>query len=250
MSNLGIENQSLGEHLSELRRRLTWSAGVIIFFTIIAFVFHQQILHVLMIPAGEFTELPYSKPVYTDLTEFIGIAMKASLLVGFFASLPFLLWQIIMFVSPGLNRTEKTYLYLFVPLTILVFIMGAAFGYFILFPPAVKFLITFGDEIATPMIRIGNYVNLMLALLFWMGIVFELPIILFFLARLGIVAPHFLSGRRRWAVVVAFILGAIITPTLDPINQAFVAGPIIVLYEVGIHLSKLGYRIRSRGNAQ
>ena len=250
MSNLGIENQSLGEHLSELRRRLTWSAGVIIFFTIIAFVFHQQILHVLMIPAGEFTELPYSKPVYTDLTEFIGIAMKASLLVGFFASLPFLLWQIIMFVSPGLNRTEKTYLYLLVPITILVFIMGAAFGYFILFPPAVKFLITFGDEIATPMIRIGNYVNLMLALLFWMGIVFELPIILFFLARLGIVAPHFLSGRRRWAVVIAFILGAIITPTLDPINQAFVAGPIIVLYEVGIHLSKLGYRIRSRGNAQ
>ena len=250
MSNLGIENQSLGEHLSELRRRLTWSAGVIIFFTIIAFVFHQQILHVLMIPAGEFTELPYSKPVYTDLTEFIGIAMKASLLAGFFASLPFLLWQIIMFVSPGLNRTEKTYLYLLVPITILVFIMGAAFGYFILFPPAVKFLITFGDEIATPMIRIGNYVNLMLALLFWMGIVFELPIILFFLARLGIVAPHFLSGRRRWAVVIAFILGAIITPTLDPINQAFVAGPIIVLYEVGIHLSKLGYRIRSRGNAQ
>ena len=246
MNKLSIEGQSLGEHLSELRRRLTWSAGVIIFSTIIAFVFHQQILHVLMVPAGEFTELPHSKPVYTDLTEFIGIAMKASLLVGFFGSLPFLLWQIIMFVSPGLSRTEKRYLYSLVPITILVFLLGAAFGYFILFPPAVKFLITFGDEIATPMIRIGNYVNLMLALLFWMGIVFELPIVLFFLARLGIVAPDFLSARRRWAVVIAFILGAIITPTLDPINQAFVAAPIIVLYEVGIHLSKLGYRIRSR----
>ena len=98
------------------------------------------------------------------------------------------------------------------------------------------------------MIRIGNYVNLMLSLLFWMGIVFELPIVLFFLSRIGVVGPSFLARNRRWAIVLSFVLGALITPTLDPINQALVAGPIIVLYEVGILLSKLGSRIRKRKN--
>tara|TARA_Y100000815_G_scaffold196025_1_gene179531 strand:- start:1008 stop:1613 length:606 start_codon:yes stop_codon:yes gene_type:complete len=201
-----------------------------------------------MAPAGNFTELPQNKPVYTELTEFIGIAMKASLFVGVFGSLPFLLWQMVMFSAPGLNPTEKRYLYSLMPITILVFLAGSAFGYFMLFPPAVKFLLTFGSNVATPMIRIGNYINLMLSLLFWMGIVFELPIILFFLSRIGVVSPEFLARNRRWAIVIAFVLGAIITPTLDPINQAFVAGPIIVLYEVGVLLSKVGARMRGRNS--
>ena len=243
-----MERQSLRVHLTELRRRLTWSAVVVFLATVLAFIFHQQILQILMAPAGNFTELPQNKPVYTELTEFIGIAMKASLFVGVFGSLPFLLWQMVMFSSPGLNPTEKRYLYSLMPITILVFLAGSAFGYFMLFPPAVKFLLTFGSNVATPMIRIGNYINLMLSLLFWMGIVFELPIILFFLSRIGVVSPEFLAKNRRWAIVISFVLGAIITPTLDPINQAFVAGPIIVLYEVGVQLSKVGARMRSRNS--
>ena len=243
-----MEHQTLGVHLTELRRRLTWSAVVVFIGTVVSFIFHQQILQVLMAPAGNFTELPQNKPVYTELTEFIGIAMKASLFVGIFGSLPFLLWQMVMFAAPGLNSTEKRYLYSLMPITILVFLAGSAFGYFMLFPPAVKFLLTFGSNVATPMIRIGNYINLMLSLLFWMGIVFELPIILFFLSRIGVVSPEFLTRNRRWAIVISFVLGAIITPTLDPINQAFVAGPIIVLYEVGVQLSKVGARMRSRNS--
>lgn len=243
-----MERQTLRVHLTELRRRLTWSAAVVFLTTVIAFIFHQQILQVLMAPAGNFTELPQNKPVYTELTEFIGIAMKASLFVGIFGSLPFLLWQMVMFSAPGLNPTEKRYLYFLMPITILVFLAGSAFGYFMLFPPAVKFLLTFGSNVATPMIRIGNYINLMLSLLFWMGIVFELPIILFFLSRIGVVSPEFLARNRRWAIVISFVLGAIITPTLDPINQAFVAGPIIVLYEVGVLLSKVGARMRGRNS--
>lgn len=243
-----MEHQTLGVHLTELRRRLTWSAVVVFIGTVVSFIFHQQILQVLMAPAGNFTELPQNKPVYTELTEFIGIAMKASLFVGIFGSLPFLLWQMVMFAAPGLNSTEKRYLYSLMPITILVFLAGSAFGYFMLFPPAVRFLLTFGSDVATPMIRIGNYINLMLSLLFWMGIVFELPIILFFLSRIGVVTPKFLARNRRWAIVISFILGAIITPTLDPINQAFVAGPIIVLYEVGVQLSKVGARMRSRNS--
>jgi len=240
------ESQSLSAHLDELRRRLTWSAIIVVVFTVIAFIFHQQILRLLMEPASGFPGVPNQKPVYTDLTEFIGIAMKASLLAGIFTSLPFLLWQLTMFVSPGLSSTEKKYLYILMPVSVIIFILGAAFGYFVLFPPAVKFLITFGSDVATPMIRIGNYVSLMLSLLFWMGVIFELPIVLFFLSRIGVVKPSFLSRNRKWAIVLAFILGALITPTLDPINQTMVAIPILALYEVGIFLSKIGVKMRNR----
>ena len=197
-----------------------------------------------MEPAQGFANVPEGKPVYLDLTEFIGVAMKTSLLVGLAGSLPFVLFQIVMFVSPGLSGSERRYLYILMPMSLIAFVAGAAFGYRILFPPAINFLLSFGSEIATPMPRIGTYVNLMLSLLFWMGIVFETPLVLYFLSRIGVGTSEWLAKRRRYAVVVAFILGAIITPTFDPINQTFVAVPIIVLYEAGGWLAKLGGRQR------
>ena len=239
------ENQSFGVHLAELRKRLTWSAVVVVVATATSFVFHQQILKILMEPADGFHQASNYQPVYTELTEFIGIAMKASLLVGLAISLPFLLWQFVRFVAPGLNSTERRYLYTLMPLSACVFFAGCSFGYFVLFPPAVKFLLTFGSDVATPMIRIGNYVNLMLSLLFWMGVVFELPVVLFFLSRIGVVTPILLARNRRWAILAAFVLGALITPTLDPINQCLVALPIIGLYELSILLSRVGSKIRS-----
>ena len=104
-------NLTLRQHLIELQKRVTWSVIVVFVITIVSFVFHQQILSVLMAPASGFLNVPNQRPIYTDLTEFLGIAMKASLLVGFFASLPFILWQVVMFISPGLESTEKKYLY-------------------------------------------------------------------------------------------------------------------------------------------
>ncbi len=240
----------IGEHLSELRRRVIWSVVVVLAFTGAAFAFHGQILRLLMEPAEQFTDIPNQGPVFTELTEFIGIAMKASLMVGFFASLPFVLYQGVMFVAPGLTPQERRYLFALLPLSVLVFLVGAAFGYLILFPPAVNFLLSFGSDIATPLIRIGNYVNLILALIFWMGIVFETPLVMFFLSLIGVVTPAFLAGQRKYAVVVAFILGAMITPTFDPINQTLVAIPIIVLYELGIWLAKLARRGRKKTSPQ
>ena len=234
------------EHLLELRKRLMWSAGCVLLTTVVAFAFHRQILRLLMEPAQGFDALPNGKPIYIDLTEFIGTAMKASLLVGLFASLPFVLYQIVMFVAPGLTPRERRYLYALMPASLLAFLAGAAFGYFILIPPMVDFLLNFGGDIATAQIRISSYISLMLTLLFWMGIVFETPIVLFFLSKIGVVTPEFLARQRRYAIVAAFILGAAITPTFDPINQSLVAVPIIVLYEVGIWLSRLGRLGRKR----
>jgi sec-independent protein translocase protein TatC len=236
----------IGQHLLELRKRLTWAAVSVMVCTGVAFAFHQQILSLLMEPAQNFIDIPTEKPIFTDLTEFIGAAMKVSLLVGLFCSLPFVLYQLVMFVSPGLTSSEKRYLYTLLPLSLIVFAAGATFGYRILFPPMVRFLLSFGEDVATPYIRIGNYVNLMLSLLFWMGLIFETPLVLFFLTKIGIVNPIFLAKFRRYAIVIAFILGAIITPTLDPVNQTLVAGPIIVLYEISIWLSKLAARGRNK----
>ncbi|MXY46821.1 MAG: twin-arginine translocase subunit TatC [Chloroflexi bacterium] len=237
------------DHITELRRRVMYSAIAILITTVIAFIFHEQVLTLLMQPAQGFTNIPSGKPIYTDLTEFISTAMKASLLVGLFAALPFVLYQMVMFVAPGLSPSERRYLYTMLPAVVLAFMLGAAFGYRVLFPPAIHFLLSFGSDIATPYIRIGSYVSLMISLLFWMGVVFETPIVLFFLSRIGVVSPEQLGRQRRYAIVVAFILGALITPTFDPINQTLVALPIIVLYEVGIWLAKIGARQRSRQRA-
>ena len=244
------EKIPLRQHLLELRKRLTWSAVSLLICTGTAFAFHEQILTLLMEPAQGFAGIPNEKPVYTDLTEFIGAAMKASLLVGIFASLPIILYQMVMFVAPGLKPKERRYLYLLLPVSLLAFAGGATFGYRILFPPAVGFLLSFGSDVATPYIRIGSYVGLMISLLFWMGIVFETPVVLFFLSKIGVVTPQFLAKHRRLAIVIAFILGAFITPTFDPVNQSFVAIPIIVLYEVGIWLAKLGNRDKKRASPE
>ena len=236
----------IAEHIRELRKRLMLSVLAVVVCTGGAFVFHQQILELLMEPAQGFTDLPNQKPIFTELTEFIGAAMKVSLLFGLFGALPFVLYQFVMFAAPGLKLAEKRYLYALLPLSLVAFLAGAVFGYRILFPPAVAFLLSFGSDVATPYIRVGNYVSLMLSLLFWMGIVFEMPVVLFFLSKMGLVTPELLARNRRYAVVVAFVLGALITPTFDPINQSLVALPIIVLYEVSIWLTKLGRRGRRR----
>ena len=230
------------QHFLELRRRITLSAIAVVVCTGLAFAFHSQLLTLLMEPAQGFADIPNQKPVYTELTEFIGAVMKVSLFVGLFASMPFVLYQAVMFMAPGLKPREKRYLYTLLPFSLIVFVVGAAFGYRILFPPAVGFLLSFGSDVATPYIRIGNYVNLMISLLFWMGIVFETPVVMFFLSKIGVVKAEFFAKQRRYAVVVAFILGALITPTFDPVNQALVAAPIVVLYEVGIWLAKLAQR--------
>ena len=140
---------------------------------------------------------------------------------------------------PGLTSREKRYLYALFPGAILSFVAGAAFGYYALLPPALNFLLEFGSDIATPMIRIGNYINLVVTLLFWLGVAFETPLVIFFLSKIGLVTPRSLARQRRLAVVLAFILGALITPTFDPVNQSLVALPIIFLYELGIVLSRV-----------
>ena len=196
-----------------------------------------KILAFLLIPADAITATP-GRLVFVDVTEMFGVMMKVSMLSGFILASPIILLQIILFVSPGLTTSEKRYLYLFLPGVLLSFFSGAAFAYYVLIPPAMDFLINFGGNIAEPMIRISNYVNLVIMLIFWLGLVFETPIVMFILAKTRVVSSSTFRSWRRYWIVVAFILGAFITPTFDPINQALVAIPLIALFEIGTILSR------------
>jgi len=180
--------------------------------------------------------------IYIEMTEMIGTYMRVSLASGIILAMPYLIYQVVMFVSPALTRKEKKHVYLILPWVTLMFIGGVVFCYFILVPPATKFLITFGSDIATPQIKIGNYISIITRLLVAIGLVFELPVLTTFLARIGVITPKWLANKRKLAIIFAFILAAIITPTFDPINQSLVAIPLIILYEMSIWLAKLVYR--------
>lgn len=223
-------------HLQELRQRLIKCVIAVLITTIISFVFAKWIFYFLILPA-EGINL-----IYVEMTEMIGTYMKVCLASGVILAMPYLTYQFLMFVSPALNRKEKKYVYLILPWVALMFIGGVVFGYFILIPPAAKFLITFGSDIADPQIKIGNYISVVTRLLLAIGFVFEMPVVTTFLARIGVLKPGWLEGKRKIAIIFAFILAAIITPTFDPINQSLVAVPLIVLYEMCIWLAKLVQR--------
>jgi len=227
-------------HISELRHRLLKCVIVLVITVGISFFLTEPyIFPTLISPVKDLLSAEEINFVFTQMTEMIGTYMKVSLAAGIILAMPYLVYQLLMFVSPALTRREKKRVYLLLPWITLMFAAGVAFGYFILIPPATSFLMTFGSSIATPMIKIGNYISIVTRLLVASGAVFETPVIILFLARLGIVKSKMLSSKRRHAIVAAFILAAIITPTFDPVNQSLVALPLIVLYEMSIWLAKL-----------
>ena len=236
---------TLTDHLRELRRRVLICVVAVLAGSVVSFAFYEQIIEYLSRPAYNLKGGSGIELVFIEVTELLTTAVKVSFVAGFVLALPVILHQVVMFIAPGLTGRERRYLYLFMPCALIAFVAGVAFAYFVLTPPALRFLLGFSD-VATPLIRISNFVNLMVRLLFWMGVAFETPLIMFMLAQLGIVTAQQLSRFRRYWVVVAFILAAIITPTFDPVNQALVAGPLLVLYELGVLLARVAGRNRRK----
>ena len=239
MSN-GEKKLTILDHLVELRKRLIWSVIAVAITSLVSFIFARQIFDILISPAGNINL------IYIEMTEMIGTYMKVCLASGLTLAMPYLMYQFIMFVSPALTSKEKRRVYFILPWIALMFAGGIVFGYFILIPPAAKFLTTFGSDIATPQIKVGNYISVVTRLLLAIGLVFELPVMTTFLARMGIITHKWLADKRKLAIIFAFILAAIITPTFDPINQSLVAAPLIVLYEMSVWLAKLVQRRQSQ----
>jgi len=226
---------TLSAHLLELRSRLIKSAIAIGIAIIVAFPLTPYIFRILKSRA-QGLDL-----VFIQVTEMIGTYIKVALYCGIALVLPYLIYHLVMFISPALKEKERKYVYFSLPIVVLLFAAGVCFAYFVFLPPALKFLLTFGGDIAKPMITVGNYVSIVARLLLAVGLVFEIPVVITLLAKLGVVNPQKLAHGRKWAVLAAFILAAIITPTVDPVNQSLMALPIIALYEISIWLSKLVY---------
>ncbi len=224
------------QHLRELRRRLFYSAIAVVTATGLSLAFYSQIFEILKRPAGD-VDL-----IFIGLSEMIGTVFKVALYTGVGLALPFIVFQAVMFVAPALTPKEKRYAYLLIPAVFLFFATGVAFGYFVLLPPALRFLLTFGSDIATPQITVANYISTIVNLLFWVGVCFEIPMVMYFLAQLHILNPNLVARHRRLIVLVAFVVGAMITPTFDPLNQTLVSVPIVLLFELGIWLGRLAWR--------
>lgn len=227
------KSEGISLHLEELRRRLIICLIAIAAGVIVSFAFADQLFAILIRPAGGVSL------IFVEVTEMLSTYMQVCLIGGIIISMPVLIYELMTFVTPALTAREKKYVWIILPFIILMFAGGVLFAYFVLIPPAMQFLLSFGANIATPQIRIGNYISLVSRLLLAIGLVFETPVITTFLARLGILSWKWLAKQWKWAVILAFVLGALITPTLDPVNQTLVALPLIVLYLLSILLAWL-----------
>jgi len=225
-----LPGMSLMEHLDELRRRIIHSAAYLIAGFAIAWVFRIQLLHFLQAPL-----LKIGKSlVFTHPMDALNLYLYVALLAGAIIASPFILYQVWLFIAPGLYQKEKRFVIPFMVATVSLFLLGAAFGYFYVLPGAIKILvIQFGHDF-TPMITIEDYSSFFLSIILGLGISFELPILIFFLALFGIVSPRFLWKNIRYAVLAVFIVAAVICPSPDPWTMCIYAIPMLALYVIGI----------------
>src|ERR1700675_1284363 len=228
------------EHLEELRRRIIYSliAMAVGFFA--CWGYAEKIYEIMQGPImGALQRNGMSeKLVYLNPTEPFNMYLKVAFLAGLFVTSPFILYQVWLFISPGLYRNEKRYVLPFMFSTVLLFLSGGLFAYKMVYPAALNFLIDYGKQFQ-PMITIGEYTDLFLTIMIGMGAIFELPILVFFLALMGIVNAGWMWRNLRYSILVIFIIAAIITPTTDILNMCIFAAPMVALYIVSIGIAWL-----------
>ena len=246
MSEEGNEEElghmTLFSHLNELRVRLTWAFGALFVCTIIGFAVAEPLLEYLMVPYVN--SVPDGDAALQTLrpTEGIETYFKVALLFGAILSMPAMLYQFWLFISPGLTKREKKYIYIFIPGALVLFLTGILFAWFILVPAAVNFLANFMQGIFRTEWTGQDYISFVVRMVFWLGVSFEMPIIMYFLARVGIVTAAVLRENWRYAVVGVAVLAAIITPSIDPVTMLLTMAPLLVLYVMSIALAKVGQK--------
>ena len=221
---------SFMEHLGELRTRIVRGLVALLVGLLITLPFSDKIVDFLARPIKKMGHTL----IFTSPTEAFWVQMKVALIAGLFLASPGILWQVWRFVEPGLHLHEKKYAVPFIAVGSLLFIGGGAFSLFVVTPYALNFLLSYARPGLTPMITLQNHVDFMLKFTVAFGAVFELPLVITLLARMGVVNVRMLARNRKYAILGAFIVAAVLTPTPDIFNQTLMAGPLILLYEVGI----------------
>jgi len=244
MSTLTLRElwEGIQEHITELRKRLMVIVISLLVTTFGSFYFAQILIDWLAIPAGGTDKL-----IALEVTETVGVFMRVSLLSGLILALPIVVYEILAFLLPALNEDERRIFNRNAPavtiIASLLFLGGAAFAYFVMLPVSIPFLTSFLNITTT--LRLGSYLNFVTGMMFWLGIGFETPIIIYFLARLNLVSASALLKGWRVAVVVIAIAAAMITPTVDPVNMALLMAPLIALYFISVLFARIAQRPRS-----
>ncbi len=235
VENQEIRAMSIWGHVAELRNRLFFALISLVITTLISFAFADKLVNLLASPVGGTEAL-----ISIEVTENVSTFMRVSLLSGFILALPFILYQLLAFILPGLMPKERRWVYVSIPLATLFFISGVAFAFKVMLPTALPFLISFMGIKTTP--RLISYFNFVTNLLFWIGVSFETPLLVFLLAKLRFVSARQLAKGWRIAIVVIALLAAVVTPTPDPVNMGLLMLPLFLLYLLSILFAWLARR--------
>lgn len=247
------------EHLAELRKRLLISFAFLGIAFMGLFNFSEKIFSLLTFPLNTELKIMTTRPffqliekkavslVFLSPGEGFWMHLKISMVAAFIVSLPVIFHQLWKFISPGLVEKEKKYIIPFIITATLLFLVGAAFCFMVILPFALTFLLGYKTEHLTPMLSVGSYMDFCLKFILSFGAIFELPLVIVFLVRFGFMTPNTLAKNRRYAVLFAFIVAAILTPTPDAFNQLLMAVPVIILYEIGILVARVLYRKGKNG---
>lgn len=224
------------DHIEELRWRIIYSLIGILLFTIVAWIFIDPLIEIVLLkPARDANASLQNLRPFGQLFLYVQVAI----IVGIVASLPNIFYQLWKFIAPALRKRERKYIIWIVFFSTFCFLAGIAFAYFVMLPLAMKFAAQFGSEAIKNEFSIEEYMSIIISVMLAAGVVFELPMVSFFLSKLGILTPKFMRKYRRHAIVIILILAAILTPGADPVSQVILAVPLVLLYEISIFISKI-----------
>jgi len=238
------DEMSLFEHLDELRQRMLKAVIALVIGMVLGSFVTEPVLRILIEPLGDVT------PVALSPNETPSVFFKLALLIGLVIAMPVIVYQVFRFAAPGLQEKERRYIIVGAPVASISFALGVVFAAKIMLPAAVPFLKGFLGEIVEPNYSIEKYIQFVGNILLWAGIVFETPLLMYFLSMLGVVKPEQYAKVRRIVIVASAVGAAVITPTLDPVNMMALMIPFMVLYEVGILLAKIGRRRKAKAEAE
>ena len=237
----GDVEMSFLDHIEELRWRIIYSLIGIVVFTIIAWVFINPLVEVVLLkPARDAHASLQNLRPFGQLFLYFQVAI----IVGIVASVPNIFYQLWKFIAPALKRNERKYILRIVIFSTFCFLAGIAFAYFVMLPMAMKFAAQFGTVEIKNEFAIDEYMSIIISVMLAAGVVFELPMVSFFLSKLGILTPKFMRKYRRHAIVIILVLAAILTPGTDPVSQVILAVPLVLLYEISIFISRISYKKR------
>jgi sec-independent protein translocase protein TatC len=228
-------NMPLSGHIEELRKRLLYALIALGVGTLISFTYANNFIAFLAKPIGG---LEFLQSI--ELTENISVFMRVALLCGFVISLPVILYELLAFILPGLQPRERHWVFWTIPAITLMFLLGAAFAFYVMLPAAIPFLTGFLGVTTIP--RLSNYITFVTSLTFWIGIAFQAPLVVFFLAKLKLVDAGMLARQWRLAIILIAVVAAMVTPTVDPVNMALLMLPLVLLYWISVLLAFIARR--------